>query len=409
MPISIFKHRCFTHLGFRHPWLAYGFRPFFLLGALYAPIALVPWVGALLQQFTLPMALSPLAWHGHEMLFGFVSAALVGFLLTSIPSWAGVSPLAGKPLAALVVLWLAGRVVFWCSALLPGLLVALVNLAFPLVLLAWALPALVSDAGRKHLSIGFALCGYILVQTLFYVAWLWPALIADLSPVSLLNTAVNVLLVLIALTATRIIRVVAMAARSELGLSGPGRLTPAREHLALAVLVLFVVADLFAPGHAVTGWIALAAAAAQADRLSEWPWGRAMGRLYLLLLTLAYLWMVVGLALVGLTALTDSLPGYAGRHALSAGAAGTAILAVFCIAGLRHTGRSLSLPKLIWPGLVALSATVLLRTFVPVWWPEYYLLAGVGLPFLLWLVTYLLYLIAYGRFLVTDRADGLPG
>jgi len=391
------------------PWLAYGFRPFFLLGALYAPIALLPWVGALMQQFTLPMALPPLAWHGHEMLFGFVSAALVGFLLTSVPSWAGVPPVAGKRLAALVLLWLTGRVLFWLSAFVPAPLVALVNLAFPAVLLAWAVPALLTEAGRRHLSIGAALAVFILAQGLFYVAWLWPEWLGHRSPMVFLNTTVNLLLVLIALTASRIVRVVAMTAHKELGLAGPGRLTPAREHLAVSVLVLFVVADFLAPGHAVTGWIALAAAAAQADRLSEWPWGRAMGRLYLLLLTLAYVWMVVGLVLVGLTALTDALPDYTGRHALSAGAAGTAILAVFCIAGLRHTGRSLVLPRLIWPALLALVATVSLRTFVPIWWPEYYLLAGVGLPFLFWLVAYLLYVVAYGRFLLTARADGLPG
>lgn len=394
---------------FNHPWLAYGFRPFFLLGAVYAPIAVLPWIGALTQSFTLPMALPPLAWHGHEMLYGFASAALVGFLLTSIPSWASVEPIAGKSLAALVVLWLAGRLLFWLSALVPGWLVAVVNLAFPLILLLWAIPALLSEAGRRHLSIGIALIGYVLCQGGFYMTWLWPGVTDTITPVRVLNTTVNLLLILIALTATRIVRVVAMEARKEIGLAGPGRLTPAREHLAVAVLVLFVMADFWFPGHVVTGWVTLAAAAAQADRLSEWPWGRAMTRLYLLLLTLAYLWMVVGLVLVGSAALIDALPGYAGRHALSAGAAGTAILAVFCIAGLRHTGRPLALPWLIWPALAALLVTVLLRTFVPVWWPEYYLSGGVMLPFLFWLLAYLLYGISYGRFLVTARADGMPG
>jgi uncharacterized protein involved in response to NO len=94
---------------------------------------------------------------------------------------------------------------------------------------------------------------------------------------------------------------------------------------------------------------------------------------------------------------------------LSAGAAGSAILAVFCIAGLRHTGRPLVLPMLIWPALVTLTVTVLLRTLVPVWWPQYYLLAGVMLPFVLWLVSYLLYAISYGRFLASARVDGMPG
>ncbi|WP_372964458.1 NnrS family protein [Marinobacter sp.] len=394
---------------FNHPWLAYGFRPFFLLGALYAPAALLPWVGALMQQFTMPMALPPLAWHGHEMLFGFVSAALVGFLLTSVPSWANVAHLSGKPLAALVLLWLTGRLLFWLSAMVPGWLVAIVNLAFPLALLIWATPALFSRAGRRHLSIGITLTIYVFAQGLFYVTWLWPGLTGAITPVTVLNSTVNLMLVLIALTVTRIARVVVMAAREETGLSGPVRLTPAREHLAVAALALFVVADFWAPGHVVTGWVALAAAAAQADRLSEWPWGKAMTRLYLLLLTVAYIWMVVGLILLGITALTDSLPGYSGRHALSAGAAGTAILAVFCIAGLRHTGRPLVLPAILWLALLTLLMTVFLRTFVPVLWPEYYLLAGVMLPFVLWLLTYVVYVYSYGRFLLTARADGKPG
>lgn len=136
-----------------------------------------------------------------------------GFLLTSIPSWASVAPIAGKPLAALVLLWLTGgRVLFWSSVLIPGWLVAIVNLAFPLVLLLWAAPpALLSEAGRRHLSIGMALVGYVLVQGgLFYAAWLWPDVTGTVTPVRVLDTTVNLLLVLIALTATRIVRVVAM-------------------------------------------------------------------------------------------------------------------------------------------------------------------------------------------------------
>lgn len=393
---------------FQSPWLAYGFRPFFLLGALYAPLALLPWVGALLQQFTLPMGIMPLAWHGHEMLFGFISAALTGFLLTSIPSWAGVRPVTGKLLAGFVLLWLLGRFTFWMSAILPVWFVIAINTIFPLALILWAAPALISGTGRRHLSIGLALLAFFGAQCLFYLSWALPEW-SLIQPLTALNTAVNILLVLIGLTASRIVRVVAMVAMEDTVKTGPPRLTPAREYLAVSVLVVYVLADMLAPGHPVTGWIALAAAAAQADRLSEWPWGKAMSRLYLLLLTTAYLWMVAGLFLVGISALTNSLPDYAGRHALSAGAAGTAVLAVFCIAGLRHTGRPLALPKIIWPALLALVMAALSRTLVPVFWPEMYLLAGVGLPFLFWLAAYSLYVIGYARFLINVRADGLAG
>ncbi|MBB5320080.1 NnrS family protein [Marinobacter oulmenensis] len=391
------------------PIFAYGFRPFFLLAAIYAPLALLPWVGALLQLFTLPMPLPPIAWHGHEMLFGFVGAALAGFLLTAVPSWSGYEPVTGGRLLALVLIWLAGRVLFWLCAAVPPVLVAAVNLLFSLALLASVVPAFCSEGGRAHTSIGVGLAVYVVMQGIFYLSWLWPERLPGMTSIDVLNSTVNLLLVMIALTVSRIVRVVAMAARHESGLCGPFRLTVARERLAVFMLVLFAIADVFAPGHAVTGWIALAAAAAQADRISEWPWGRSMKRPYLLLLTLSYVWMMVGLVLVGITDLTALLPGYTGRHALSAGAVGTAVLAVLCIAGLRHTGRPLRLPRVIWIALAALVVTVILRTLVPMLWPEYYLLAGVALPFVFWLLAYLLYIVGYNHYLLSVRADGKPG
>ncbi|MCG6659123.1 NnrS family protein [Halomonas campisalis] len=392
----------------RLPVLAYAFRPFFLLAALYAPLALLPWVGGMLQLFSLDLGMPPMAWHAHEMLFGFVAAALAGFLLTAVPSWARVEPLTGAPLAALVLLWLAGRSAFWLAGTLPGWLVALVNLAFPLVVLGWALPALLSPEGRRHLSLGVLLGGVLLAQLGFYLAWLAP-LSLPFGLLDPLHLAANLLLIMIAVTATRIVRVVAMAAVQASGAERPLRFTSAREHLAVATLCLFALADFLAQGHPVTGWIALAAAAAQADRLSEWPWGRAMGRLYLLLLTLAYAWLTLGLVLVGVTALVESLPAYAGRHALFLGAIGTAVLAVFCIAGLRHTGRSLELPRSIWLALACLLLGTALRTGVPLLWPQQYLVVSVVAAAALWLLAFLGYAFGYARMLLSARPDGLPG
>ncbi|WP_163574155.1 NnrS family protein [Halomonas faecis] len=394
--------------GQRIALLAYGFRPFFLLAALYAPLALVPWVGGLLQQLTLETGMPPLLWHAHEMLFGFVAAALAGFLLTAIPSWAKLAPLTGLPLLALVLLWLVGRLAMWLAGWFPPAVVAVANLAFPLTLVAWALPALVSLDGRRHLSLGGLLIAFVVSQLGFYLTWL-DALPVRLVPLDWLHLAANLLLVTIAVTASRIVRVVAMAAVADSGAPGSVRFTPAREHLAVATLLVFVVADFVARGHPVTGWIALAAAAAQADRLAEWPWGRAMGRLYLLLLTLAYVWITLGLVLVGLSALLDGLPSYAGRHVLFLGAIGTAVLAVFCIAGLRHTGRPLQLPRPIWGALGCLLAATLLRNGVPLAWPQHYLVLGVVLPALLWLLAYGLYVLSYAGMLCRARPDGLPG
>ena len=87
-----------------------GFRPFFLLAGLWAPVALLLWLTMLAGSLEPPTAMDPLAWHVHEMLFGFVAVAIAGFLLTAVPGWAGRPPLRGPPLAALAALWAAGRI-----------------------------------------------------------------------------------------------------------------------------------------------------------------------------------------------------------------------------------------------------------------------------------------------------------
>ena len=75
-------------------------------------------------------SLPPHLWHGHEMLFGFIGAAIAGFLLTAVPSWTGSRGFAGAPLVLASALWLAGRIAFAGAAFLPWPVVAAIELAF---------------------------------------------------------------------------------------------------------------------------------------------------------------------------------------------------------------------------------------------------------------------------------------
>src|SRR5688572_22762238 len=89
--------------------LSYGFRPFFLFGAIYAGLAILAWLPLFSGQIELASMFTPRDWHVHEMLYGFVPAILTGFLLTAIPNWTGQLPLQGVPLLVLLVIWIAGR------------------------------------------------------------------------------------------------------------------------------------------------------------------------------------------------------------------------------------------------------------------------------------------------------------
>src|SRR5512145_2981315 len=112
-----------------------GFRPFFLAAGLWAPAAMVLWIGYLAGWTGLPTAFGPLNWHIHEMLFGFAAAAVAGFLLTAIPNWTGRMPLQGVPLIVLASLWLAGRIACAVSLWTGPVAAAIADLSFLAVLL----------------------------------------------------------------------------------------------------------------------------------------------------------------------------------------------------------------------------------------------------------------------------------
>jgi uncharacterized protein involved in response to NO len=96
--------------------LSYGFRPFFLAGALYAGLAILFWLPLFYGRVETWSAFAPVDWHVHEMLFGYLAAVITGFLMTAIPNWTGRLPVRGLPLLALALLWLAGRFAVFFSA-----------------------------------------------------------------------------------------------------------------------------------------------------------------------------------------------------------------------------------------------------------------------------------------------------
>src|SRR5512136_2299049 len=96
--------------------LSYGFRPFFLFGAIYAGLTVLAWLPMFYGELEVASAFAPVDWHVHEMLYGYLPAIVAGFLLTAIPNWTGRLPIQGMPLLVLFAVWLAGRVCVTLSA-----------------------------------------------------------------------------------------------------------------------------------------------------------------------------------------------------------------------------------------------------------------------------------------------------
>ena len=166
-----------------HPLWRLGFRPFYLLAALLAAVAVPLWVARYLGWIDWqPIGL---AWHMHEMVFGMAVAVIVGFLLTAVRAWTGLwTPREGH-LAALAALWIAGRVALLAA---PPLLAALVDLAF-LPLAAWPLYRVLRRGGNKRNQfLPVLLVLLTLANALYHAAVLGWIALAPATPVQAADT-----------------------------------------------------------------------------------------------------------------------------------------------------------------------------------------------------------------------------
>jgi uncharacterized protein involved in response to NO len=388
----------------RFALFAYGFRPFFLAAGLSAVLTVPAWL-AMLAQGAMPLpSLPPQLWHAHELFYGFVGAALAGFLLTAVPSWTGAKGFAGWPLAAVASAWLLGRIGFALANSVPFAALAAAELAFLPGIAVLLAPPLVRSRNRN-------------TPLLVAIAALWIADAVFLAGVARqdpllasrsLLVAIDLMLLVVTLIGGRIVPSFTANALRRRGEAPDIRSLPWLERAVMALMVAVVLVDLWQPEGAAAGWLAALVAVAQGVRLSGWRSLRTRGEAILWVLHLGYAWMPVGFALKALWLLAGM--GWAAhwQHALTMGVFGTMILAVMTRAALGHTGRELTVGKAVAAAYVLLSLGVATRVFAPGLWPALYLWALV-VSGSLWTAAFAVYLVVYTPILVLARADGKPG
>jgi uncharacterized protein involved in response to NO len=315
---------------------SYGFRPFFLLGSIYAGLAILVWMPAFYGEITLSSAFAPRDWHVHEMLFGYLPAVITGFLLTAIPNWTGRLPIRGRPLMALVGVWLLGRVCVTFSAHIGWVTAMLADASFLLLVAAAASREILAGRNWRNMNVVVLLLLLLAGNVAFHVeAHLEGA--ADLS----IRIGIAVIVLLIALIGGRI---VPSFTRNWLVRENPGRLpvpfgrfdviTIALAALALLAWIVSPTSDLTAGALALAGLLHLV-------RLVRWAGDRTGRERLLLILHVGYAFVPLGFFLNAASAIA-LIPASAGIHAWMAGAAGTMTLAVMSRATLGHTGQQLT-------------------------------------------------------------------
>ena len=380
------------------PILRGGFRPFFLGGALWAVAALALWLTALAGQFTLPSAFDALAWHRHEMLFGFVGAVIAGFLLTAIPNWTGRLPIAGPPLASLFGLWLAGRLAVLFSGTVGLAIAAIIDVGFYLLLAAVAAREVIAANNRNVPIVGLVLL-FGIASGLDYAAAAGSGFVDPALPWRL---AVAIVTLMISLIGGRIVPSFTRNWLAKRGVTQglPGQ--PNRFDLAaIGLTALGLLSWIAAPAGRLPATILAFAAAAQAIRLARWRGWKAVSDPLVLILHVGYAWVAIGLALLAASQLGSLVIQSAAVHALTAGAMGTMILAVMTRATLGHTGRELRAGPTTSVMYMLVTLGAALRVAASLGTVDYPM--GMEVAGLCWIGSFVLFILIYGPILFAPR------
>ena len=337
------------------------------------------------------------AYHAHEMLFGYAMAVIVGFLLTAVRAWTQRETPAGGVLAAIALLWVAGRVLM----LTPYALAAgIVNALFPLAgAIAIAFPLLASGNRRNYFFVAL-LAGASVAILMFHLSSTGAiALPARAS----LQAGLDIVLFVVAVVAGRVIPMF-----TNNGVPGAGAPRKAwLETASLAAVLAVLALDVARVGGAVLAAVALAAAALHLARLWLWhPW-RTLRTPLVWVLHAAYAWIAVHFALRA-AAEMGWIPAPLATHALTIGVIGGMTIGMMTRTARGHTGRPLVADgaEVVAYALVHLAAVV--RVLVPLAIPVAYFWAVVASG-VMWSLAFALYFVRYWPILTRPRIDGKPG
>lgn len=389
-------------LGARFMLFAYGFRPFFLLAGIYAILPTGVLIWAMTSGHWPEGALPLFAWHGHEMLFGFVASAIAGFLLTAVPTWTGTRAVSGLPLISLVLVWLAGRALIspWVQS--SHVLAQAASVAFfPALAVTISIPLIRTRSLRNMLFL--LLLGILfLAEAGFharYFSWI------EGQSIDGLRLAINTVALMIVVVGGRITPAFTRNALRAMGREVAIRSHPAIDRAAILSVVTVLLGDIFVINSASTGWLALVTSGVLLLRLSGWGGIRTLDIPLLWVLHLGALWLAVAFALKALWLLGSFSWAVNWLHAFTAGAFGTMILGVMTRVALGHTGRPLEVSRAVVVSYVLVSAAALTRVFGPWLAPSFYT-SVLAVSIAAWAAAFLIFLVAYAPILFRPRCDG---
>ncbi len=382
--------------------LSFAFRPLFLAAGLYAVIAIGWWgIIYLLETAFPPTALDPVAWHSHEMIYGFTVAAIGGFLLTAVASWTKRPPVSGKRLLLLTIAWISGRIAISISAIIGPVLTALIDMSYLVLLIALFGNEVIQAKDRRNYKVIVMLIVLGLLNLCFHLEY---TALLPIPPRLSHRGAIMVILLLVCTIGGRIIPNFTknwLVKNQKVHVSPP----PAFGRLDMAVMIstgILAVGWTINPYYQMTILGSVIIVVLHVIRLSRWRSLSMFQDPLMLVLHVGYAWIPAGFLLSAWSAFNEALMFSAALHGLTIGAIALMVIAVGSRAALGHTGRELKAGKSMTIVFALIVTATVFRILAGL--PEYYI-ECLTASVVSWCLAIFIFLVRYYPILTQPRVD----
>lgn len=387
-------------------YLAYGFRPIFLLLAPYMIISIILWPLVFLGFISLPIS-DILSWHIYEMIFGVGSAMIVAFFLTGLPElFSNVKPIVGKKLLYIVALWGFGRLSFWFIDYVGVFTVFVLNVSLTSLICYLITFFAFKDRNKKHTSLAYCMLAILFVQILYFLSLVE---VVKINSLEILFLSLGFFLVLILLALRRISMESINQLLEQEKIDEIFVAKSYRYNLAIFCTLLYSFVEFFYPNNSALAYISFACFCSYLALINDFilKENNILFKTFVLYLILAITITAFGYFFIGLNYYLQLNYLNHFRHFLTTGTFGMVFYIVMIIISTIHTGRAIFTNFLLNLGLFLIIASTLIRVFIP-YYLEYSILAYI-ISSILWAFAFLIYMKTFFPFLLSPRYDGKKG